>query len=170
MSDRHVSFDMVVHAVCAVSGRSRLEIFHDDKGPVELQQLRQLCWWLARKVTPLSFPVIGQLSRGRHHASVIHGVDKIDELRRVSPQFRQQTDAIMGTLLALERAGIHRLAESADPLATARRIMAAPEREATRVPVADIVAMSRLIVELLGEDDSPTPSPLSSQMEQSDAA
>ena len=167
MSERHVSFDMIVHAVCAVSGRTRHEIFHDDKGPVELQQLRQLCWWLARKVTPLSFPVIAKLSRGRHHTSVIHGYDKIEELRRASPQFRQSTDTILGTLEALERAGIHRLAESADPLATARRIMAAPEREATRVPVADIVAMSRLIVELLGDEDTPTPSP---DMETSNAA
>jgi hypothetical protein len=47
-----------------------------------------------------------------------------------------------------------RLAEAADPVAAARRVLAAPEREAVRVSTFEIIAMSRLIVEHADGDTS----------------
>ncbi len=159
MSERHVTFDMIVHAVCAVSDRTSYELLSQGRGTAELARLRHVCWWLARKMTTLSIATIGRLTGDRDHSTVINGIDAIEQLRAADERFRLQTDTLLGTLVALERAGLTRLAAGADPLATARRVLAAPEREATRVPVAEIVAMSRLIVELLGDSDTPTPSP-----------
>lgn len=157
MSERYVPFDTIVHAVAAVGGRSRFEIMSGDRGNSDRTRLRHLAWWLARKLTPLSLEAIGQASRGRDHTTVLNGVRAIETLREKSETFRQESDALLGTLIALERQGMLQLAAIADPLATARRILAAPEREAVRVPVIDIVAMARLLVETFGDGTEPPP-------------
>ena len=170
MTERHVTFDMIVQAVCAVGGISRLEVMADRRGSAATARLRHTCWWLARELTPLSFEVIGRCSGGRDHSSVMNGVAVIDASRAQNETFRIETDALKGTLIALQRHSILQVAAVADPLAAARRVLGAPEREAVRVPVIEIVAMARLIVATFGETDDPTPSPLSTSMEISDAA
>ena len=147
MSERHVTFDMIVQAVSAVSGLSRREIMANGRASEERVRARYACWWLVEKMTELGPGIIGRLSGNRDHSTVISGQARAEELRASSPEFRTSTDALLATLLALEGAGMLRLAETADPLAAARRVLAAPEREAVRVSTFEIIAMARLIVE-----------------------
>lgn len=153
MSERHVTFDMIVQAVGAVAGVSRHEIMASGRTD-ERAHLRYACWWLASKMMSLSLPALGRLSGDRDHTTVMHGMRRAEELRASSESFRLSTDALLGTLLSLERAGLLRFAVSIDPLATARRVLSAPEREAVRVSTYEIVAMSRLIVEQADGDPS----------------
>lgn len=157
MSERHVTFDMIVQAVGAVAGVNRHEIMAIRRTTDERAHLRFACWWLADKMTELSLSNLGRLSGGRDHTTVMHGLRRAEELRASSESFRLSTDALLGTLLALERAGLLRFAVTIDPLATARRVLAAPEREAVRVSIYEIVAMSRLIVEQ-ADGEPPQPS------------
>ena len=165
MSDRHVTFDMIVHAVSAVSGWSRREIMAAGRTDEERARLRYACWWLAGKMTELGPTTIGRLSGDRDSSTVITGLRRAEELRGECESFRASTDALLATLLALEAAGMMRIAEATDPLATARRVLAAPEREAVRVSTYEIIAMARELVALHGPDNKPTPSPFSKELE-----
>jgi chromosomal replication initiator protein len=46
---------------------------------------RQVAMYLLKKVTDLSFPEIGKLFNDKHHSTVMHSVEKIDQLRATDP-------------------------------------------------------------------------------------
>lgn len=163
MSQRHVTLDMIIEAVCATTGFARMDIVSDRRS-AELSAARYSVYWLACKLTTLSSTTVGRLVGDRDHATVIVGLRRAEELRASDPGFRAATDALLHTHLALERVGVLRLAETADPLATARRVLAAPEREAVRVGVSEIIALCRFVV----DHGAPAPS-TSPVMENSDA-
>jgi hypothetical protein len=158
MSERHVTVDTVIQAVCAVCGCTRLDIL-SDRRPETLNSARYAIYWLAKQLTTLSIATIARTVGGRDHSTVLYGLERAEELRRDDLHFRNVTDALLGTLTAVGRTGVLRLAAVADPLATARRVLAAPEREAVRVPVIEIVALCQLVVETFGKDDAPLPDP-----------
>jgi hypothetical protein len=156
MSERHVTFDMICRAVCACSGLTRAELMSEDRR-ADWARARFSAWWLASKMTTLSMGAIARLSGDRDHTTVLAGVSRAEQLRASAPEFRAATDALLETLRALEQAGMLRLAETIDPVAAARRVLNAPEREAVRVSTFEIIAMSQLIVALHGPTDEPTP-------------
>jgi len=43
---------------------------------------RQIAMYIARQLTGASLQVIGRQFGGRHHTSVLHSINKIDEMRR----------------------------------------------------------------------------------------
>lgn len=154
MSERHVTFDMIVQAVSAISGMTRREIMAPGRPTEERAQLRYTCWWLTDKMTEIGPTAMARLSGDRDHSTILTGLRRAEELRASDPTFRMSTDALLATLLALEGAGMLRLAEAADPVAAARRVLAAPEREAVRVSLYEIIAMARLVVEQADGDPS----------------
>jgi hypothetical protein len=160
MSDRHITFDIILRSVCAVSGMSRQEMMRDTRTEPHLR-MRFAAWWLASRLTPLSLSAIGRLAGDRDHTSIISGIARCDVWRADDPDYRAQTDAMLATLTALERSGLLALARELDPVGAARRVIAAPEREAVRVSTYEIVAMASLIVGQFGESDEPTPDPFS---------
>jgi len=163
MSDRHVTVDMIVEAVCATTGCSRLDIVSDRRAG-DLAAARYAVFWLACKLTTLSATAVGRLIGDRDHTTVLVGLRRAEELRAADPVFRAATDALLHALFAVERVGVLRLAEAADPIATARRVLAAPEREAVRVGVAEIIALCRFVAASV--EPAPSASP---DMENSDA-
>lgn len=164
MSARDVTLDMIIEAVCATTGFARLDIVSDRRS-AELAAARYSVFWLACKLTTLSATTVGRLVGDRDHSTVLVGLRRAEELRASDPAFRAATDALLHTHLALERVGILRLAETADPLTTARRVLAAPEREAVRVGVSEIIALCRFVAASV--EPSPSTSP---DMENSNAA
>jgi chromosomal replication initiator protein len=59
---------------------------------------RQAAMWLAKQLTPRSYPEIGRLIGNRDHSTAMHAVRRIDELRAVDPEFRALTDRCMHDL------------------------------------------------------------------------
>ena len=45
-----------------------------------IARARWRVWWIARRATSLSLPVIGRLSGGRDHTTIMHGVRQMDHL------------------------------------------------------------------------------------------
>lgn len=168
MSDNPISVDLIVATVATVTEIPRAALL-SPRRTYRIAQARFAIYWLARELTQMSSGAIGRALGDRDHSTVLVGIQRAEAQRARDADFRRETDALKVTLLGLQRAGILKLVEASDPLATARRILAAPEREAPRVSVVDTVAMAQLVVELLG-DDEPAPSPSSEQMEHSDAA
>lgn len=169
MSERHVTFDMILQAVSATTGEPVTVLLSDVRND-DVSQARWAAWWLARQLTTLSNATLGRLTGMRERSTVDHGIERAEALRKADPEFKLATDTVLSTLRLLERRGLLTYAASSDPLQAARRVLSAPEREAARVSIYEIIGMSRLVVELLGPSDAPTPSPLSPDMENSDAA
>lgn len=164
-----VTIAAIIDAVAATTGLTRTDLLAERR-TVDIAEARNTVFWLARELTELSYQTIGDLVGGRDHSSVLAGWKRVGERRLNDLDFRVATDALFAVLRALESNKLLQASTAADPLATARRILGNPAREAVRVPMIEIVAMSRLIVDLLDEGHTPTPSPSSEQMEHSDAA
>jgi hypothetical protein len=163
MSERHVTLDTIIEAVCATTGHTRLDVVSDRRSE-DLAEARYAVFWLSAKLTTLSSSTVARLVGDRDHSTVLAGQRRAEELRATCPAFLSATDTLLHMFVALERVGVLRLAEAADPLATARRVLAAPEREAVRVGVSEIIALCRFA---LNAESTATSS---KAMENSDAA
>jgi hypothetical protein len=164
MSERHVTVDMIVEAVCASTGLARRDILSDRRAD-ELAIARCTVFWLAGQLTELSLAAIGRIIGDRDHSTVFSGRRRANELRAADPDYRAATDALLHTLVALQRLGLLRIAEAADPFATACRVLASPEREAVRVGVGEIIALCRFVADHCATAPSTSP-----DTENSDAA
>lgn len=164
MSERHVTVDIIIAAVSAVTGVHRMDILADFRHP-EIVRARDTTIWLASKMLPLTVSALGRILGDRDPSSINHGLRRAEELRATDREYRVDTDAMLGTLLAIEQQGLLRLAQIIDPIALARRVIANPARESVRVSSHEIIALCQLVLETF--DTSSTPSP---DTENSDAA
>jgi chromosomal replication initiator protein len=55
---------------------------------------RQVAMYLLKKVTDLSFPEIGKLFNDKHHSTVMHSVEKIEQLRSTDPDLDRTLRAL----------------------------------------------------------------------------
>lgn len=60
----------------------------------EVARPRQLAMYIARKTTPLSTIIIGQRFGWRDHSTVIHAVQRIEELRKTDPDLDSDIKAL----------------------------------------------------------------------------
>ena len=65
--------------VCASTGISRAEVTGDKRSRA-IVQARHLAMYLARELTDISLPQIGERFGGRDHTTVLHAVDKVGKL------------------------------------------------------------------------------------------
>lgn len=66
-------------AVCAYFGTPMVELLSDRRG-LEIARPRQIAYYLSRQFTPLSYPQIGRKFGNRDHATIIHGVKRVEQL------------------------------------------------------------------------------------------
>ncbi len=59
---------------------------------------RQMAMALAKELTSLSLPDIGEAFGGRDHTTVLHACRKINELRKEDPEISRDFDALIQTL------------------------------------------------------------------------
>lgn len=76
---RRVMIGEVVRAVADEFGVDRSEMVSDSRFRAVVRP-RQVAMYVAKAVTPRSYPEIGRAIGGRDHTTVIHGVRKIAEL------------------------------------------------------------------------------------------
>jgi chromosomal replication initiator protein len=74
-----VTMDLILTTVADFTGISVTEIIGDKRSRVVVEA-RHLAMYLARELTDLSLPKIGERIGGRDHTTVLHGVDKITRL------------------------------------------------------------------------------------------
>jgi len=56
---------------------------------------RQVCMWILKKITDLSYPEIGKLFGNKHHSTVIYSVEKIEEMREKSLELKKSLDELL---------------------------------------------------------------------------
>lgn len=66
-------------AVCEYYGLSRMDM-KSEKKAIIIARPRQVAMYLIRKMTPRTYPEIGRKFGDRDHATVIHGVRRIETL------------------------------------------------------------------------------------------
>ncbi|WP_054209347.1 helix-turn-helix domain-containing protein [Bosea vaviloviae] len=165
MSERHVTVDIIIAAVSAVTGVDRLDIL-SGRRDAETSRARIAVVWLASKMVAVSSGVLGRILGNRDHTSILYLERRADEMRAAEPLFRLDTDTMLGALLAIDRNGLIRLAQTIDPLATARRVLAHPARESVRVSSHEIIALCQVALAVLGDDPTePDPSEPAQEIE-----
>ena len=71
-----------------------------DRYPRRFSEPRHVGMWLAEKLTDASLPEIGKAFGGRHHATVIYGIERV-EARRKHAEFQEQLDALVLQIRAM---------------------------------------------------------------------
>ncbi len=56
---------------------------------------RQVCMWMIKRLTHLSYPEIGKLFGNKHHSTVIYSVEKIEEIRQKNGEVKKALDELM---------------------------------------------------------------------------
>jgi chromosomal replication initiator protein len=59
---------------------------------------RQLAMYLAKDLTQASLPEIGRAYGGKHHTTVLHSIQKIDDLRHKDPELNRRIHKITDSL------------------------------------------------------------------------
>lgn len=74
----------------------------DFKSERQMQNIvrpRQIAMFLARQMTGKSLPKIGNIFGGRHHTTVMHAIEKVEELTASDPVFAETVNRIRGRFL-----------------------------------------------------------------------
>jgi chromosomal replication initiator protein len=59
---------------------------------------RQVAMYLVKELTEASLPEIGRLFGGKHHTTVIHSIQKIEEARKIDPDLNRMLHSLMDSL------------------------------------------------------------------------
>lgn len=79
-----ISIDDIQRAVCAHYKLDRMEMASKRRAR-EVARPRQIAMYLAKTLTPRSYPEIGRKFGGRDHSTVIHAIKTIESLRVADP-------------------------------------------------------------------------------------
>jgi chromosomal replication initiator protein len=80
-TDRRVSIDAIVRAVAAKHNMQPAQI-KQKSNRREIARPRQIAMYLAKELTQASLPEIGRAFGGKHHTTVLHSINRIEELRQ----------------------------------------------------------------------------------------
>jgi chromosomal replication initiator protein len=56
---------------------------------------RQVAMYLCKTLTHASLPEIGRSFGGKHHSTVIHSINKVDDLRKKDTDFDKQVTTLL---------------------------------------------------------------------------
>lgn len=91
------SIRRIIAEVCAVFPVYKIDIL-SKRRTNNIARPRQVVMYLARYLTPLSFPEIGRRLGGKDHSTIFHGVDKIERLIEQDPEFRAKIALLLDKL------------------------------------------------------------------------
>lgn len=80
--------DLIVAAVCIVMKLDRYQIFSQSRKK-GYPTARFICYHLIRETTDMTLAEIGDLFGGRHHSTVLHGINTFHDLHKVDKGFRR---------------------------------------------------------------------------------
>jgi chromosomal replication initiator protein len=86
----------IIDAVAAETGVGAKEIMSDRRAR-RIARPRFAACWLARHLTSQSLPQIGR-TIGRDHTTIMHALDRAEELRRDDPNFEAMTNRLLARL------------------------------------------------------------------------
>jgi chromosomal replication initiator protein len=96
--DEHrVSIENVQRAVCREFGLGIAQLKSRNNSQA-IAYPRQIAMYIAKQLTSASLPQIGREFGGKHHTTVLHSVNKIDELRQTDRDLNRRINKLMDSL------------------------------------------------------------------------
>ncbi len=97
VQDRRVTIDSIQRAVA-----ERFQIkpaqLKEKSNTKKVVYPRQVAMYLVKELTDASLPEIGRAFGGKHHTTVIHSVNKIEDLRQSDPELNRLLHSLMDSL------------------------------------------------------------------------
>jgi len=96
-SDRRISIDSIIRAVADKFGLSPSQL----KMKSNTRQIafpRQIAMYLCKELTRASLPEIGRAFGGKHHTTVLHSIQKIEDLRQRDEDLNRLIQSLFDTL------------------------------------------------------------------------
>ena len=81
LEERRVSIEHIQRLVCQEFGLTLVQLKSKNNSHA-ISYPRQVAMYLAKALTPASLPQIGKEFGGKHHTTVLHSIQKIEELRK----------------------------------------------------------------------------------------
>jgi chromosomal replication initiator protein len=95
--DRHISIEAIQRAVARHFGLTLGQIKSKNNSH-NIAYPRQIAMYLAKQLTPTSLPQIGREFGGKHHTTVLHSINKIEELRKTNRELNRLINKLRDTL------------------------------------------------------------------------
>ena len=97
VQDRRVTIDSIQKAV-AERFQVKQSQLKEKSNTKKVVYPRQVAMYLVKELTDASFPEIGRAFGGKHHTTVIHSVNKIEQSRHVDPELNRLLHSLMDSL------------------------------------------------------------------------
>ena len=92
-----ISLRQITEAVAEMTGVS-VYLMRAKGNCARPSQARHLAMYVARQVTPYSYPQIGRWFGGRHHTTIMYAVRKVEWRRRIWPQWAKAAERLVAEL------------------------------------------------------------------------
>jgi chromosomal replication initiator protein len=96
-SDRRITIDSIVRAVAEKFSLSAAQL-KMKSNTRQIAYPRQIAMYLAKELTHASLPEIGRAFGGKHHTTVLHSVQKIEDLRHREEDLNNLIQGLMNSL------------------------------------------------------------------------
>ncbi len=93
-SDRSINVEMI-QKVIADHFKMRVQDLKSKNNSKSVALPRQICMYLCKKLTGASLPLIGREFGDKHHTTVLHSINKIEDLRQQDREFNKQIQAFL---------------------------------------------------------------------------
>jgi chromosomal replication initiator protein len=97
VQDRRVSMDAIQKAV-AERFQVKQSQLREKSNTKKIVYPRQVAMYLVKELTDASLPEIGRTFGGKHHTTVIHSINKIEQLRQTDPDLNRMIHSLMDSL------------------------------------------------------------------------
>ena len=97
LEQRRVSIEHIQRLVCQEYGLSLTQLKAKDNSHA-IAFPRQVAMYLSKELTPASLPQIGREFGGKHHTTVLHSIQKIDQLRKTDRDLNRLINKLKDSL------------------------------------------------------------------------
>ncbi len=97
VQDRRVTIDAIQKAV-AERFQIKQSQLKEKSNTKKIVYPRQVAMYLVKELTDASLPEIGRAFGGKHHTTVIHSINKIEQTRQIDPDLNRLLQSLMDSL------------------------------------------------------------------------
>ena len=97
LEQRRVSIEHIQRLVCQEYGLSLTQLKAKDNSHA-IAFPRQIAMYISKELTPASLPQIGREFGGKHHTTVLHSIQKIDQLRKTDRDLNRLLNKLKDSL------------------------------------------------------------------------
>ena len=95
--EKRVTMDVIIRAVAAKHNLQPAQL-KQKSNRREIARPRQIAMYLTKELTQASLPEIGRAFGGKHHTTVLHSIQRIEELRQKDPDINRLVQSLIDSI------------------------------------------------------------------------